>query len=149
MEISRKQSEMITVVIDCSTFLSGAFYPFGNPRRILKLWLNRKIEAAVTPEIIEEYERKIEPLAVKMKLDSRAGKYYLGLVKAEAIIVRETSLDSSVCRDSNDVKYLEAAAAAEADYLIASDKDLLILKRFWETKIVSPAAFLKCARLGG
>lgn len=134
---------MTKIVLDCSTFLSGAFYRFGNPRKILKLWKNKKITGVVTPEILEEYMEKIKPAAVKMKLDSRAGERYLKMIKSEAMIVEKVILDPSVCRDPDDVKYLEAATAAEADYLIYSDNDLLALKRIGKTKIVSPAAFLR------
>lgn len=46
-------------------------------------------------------------------------------------------------RDPNDDKFLATAAAAEADYLVTEDADLLILERHGEVKIVNADAFLQ------
>lgn len=48
-----------------------------------------------------------------------------------------------VCRDPNDNAILETAWKAQADYLVAGDKDLLSLGTFGRTLIVSPAAYLE------
>lgn len=131
------------VLIDCSTFLSGAFYPKGKPRKILELWRDEKYQLVVSHAIIEEYEIKISPVAQRMKKDTFAGVYYLDLIKTEAVNVTSAPIDSRICRDPNDLKYLEAALACQADFLISSDKDLLELRKFEKTKIVSPDQFLK------
>lgn len=139
---------MSKIIIDCSTFLSGIFYP-GKPHQVLLIWGRSAADLFITDEIYREYQEKVISVSERMKKNPSEAIWWFKLIDKTAIFIEPTKLAPTVCRDSNDVKYLEAAAAAEADYLIASDKDLLILKRFWETKIVSPAAFLKCARLGG
>ena len=42
------------------------------------------------------------------------------------------------CRDENDRKYLHCAVAAEADYLVTTDLDLLVLENIGSTEIVRP-----------
>ena len=48
-----------------------------------------------------------------------------------------------VCRDPNDDMFLECAALAKADLLVAGDKDLLALSTYKGTRIVTPSAYLK------
>lgn len=130
-------------LVNCSTFLSGAFYPYGKPRRVLQLWQEKGFELVISEEIFKEYKEKIEPVARRMKKDSPAAEFYLDLVATEATFVIPKKLDPKICRDPNDLKYLEAAASADADFLISSDKDLLALKTFGKTQIVTPNKFLK------
>ncbi|MGG6238191.1 putative toxin-antitoxin system toxin component, PIN family [Nodosilinea sp. AN01ver1] len=44
--------------------------------------------------------------------------------------------------DPDDNKFLAAAYEAKADFLVSLDRDLLNLKFFYGTQIVTPAAFL-------
>ncbi len=46
------------------------------------------------------------------------------------------------CRDPNDNKYLELALAANAGFLISSDKDLLALHPWRGIRILTPAQYL-------
>ena len=55
----------------------------------------------------------------------------------------EDSRDSKVCRDPHDDMFLECAALAKADLLVAGDKDLLTLGAYEGTRILTPSAYLK------
>lgn len=46
-------------------------------------------------------------------------------------------------RDPHDDKFLECAALAQADLLVAGDRDLLVLGSYGETKIISPAQYVR------
>ncbi|MEG4322639.1 MULTISPECIES: putative toxin-antitoxin system toxin component, PIN family [unclassified Microcoleus] len=48
----------------------------------------------------------------------------------------------SVCRDPKDDKFLELAISGQANYILSSDKDLLVLHPFQGIAIVTPADFL-------
>jgi uncharacterized protein len=48
----------------------------------------------------------------------------------------------SVCRDPEDDKFLEAALAGHADYIVSGDGDLLELTPFEAIPILRPAEFL-------
>lgn len=54
----------------------------------------------------------------------------------------------SLSRDPTDAKYLEAASACQADYLVSGDRDLLSLKKFGITQIVSPKEFVEILQKG-
>jgi uncharacterized protein len=47
------------------------------------------------------------------------------------------------CRDPHDDMFLECAARARAELLVAGDKDLLTLGAYQETRIVTPAEYLR------
>lgn len=46
-----------------------------------------------------------------------------------------------LCRDDKDNFLLSLAKDSEADFLITGDKDLLVLKKFEETRIVTIAEY--------
>ena len=48
-----------------------------------------------------------------------------------------------VCRDPNDDMFLECAALARADLLVAGDKDLPTLGTYKGTRIVTPSEYLE------
>ena len=65
----------------------------------------------------------------------------------ELVLVRSfrVKLQGTVkkCRDPHNDKFLECAALADADLLIAGDKDLLTLNSYLSTRIVTPAQYLQ------
>jgi predicted nucleic acid-binding protein len=50
---------------------------------------------------------------------------------------------SGICRDPNDDPILETAVAANADLLVAGDRDLLSLRSFQGISIVTPVDYLR------
>lgn len=49
----------------------------------------------------------------------------------------------TVCRDPDDNKFLEAALAAKAEYLVTGDKDLREIGEYEGIKIRFPTEFLR------
>lgn len=62
---------------------------------------------------------------------------------AQAIQINVTGEIRGVCRDPKDDAILETAWKAEADYLVAGDKDLLALGKFRGTEIIPPSKYLE------
>lgn len=48
-----------------------------------------------------------------------------------------------VCRDPKDDMFLECCQRAGSDYLIAGDKDLLVLGQFGKTEIITAAEYVR------
>lgn len=44
------------IVLDTNVFVSGIFFS-GPPSRILEAWRDGKIELAISPDILSEYQR--------------------------------------------------------------------------------------------
>ena len=67
----------------------------------------------------------------------------LGLIELYSEMVEPVSFAKPVCSDPDDDKFLEAAVAANADYVVSGDAALLRLKGHGNIGIVKPAEFLK------
>jgi putative PIN family toxin of toxin-antitoxin system len=133
------------VIFDTNVFLRALINPKGVNARLVQS-LDRFI-LVVSPAIIEEVAEVLsrpELLGVKgiRKLD--ADRLVELLRKAPVVFPTETV---TVCRDPDDDKFLEAALAAKAEYLVTGDKDLRDIGEYACVKIRFPAEFLR--ELGG
>jgi uncharacterized protein len=68
---------------------------------------------------------------------------YFEQIKSNSIFKGEIKTKVDICRDPKDNKFLALAKEIQANYLITGDKDLLVLKEFETTKILSPGEFLE------
>jgi putative PIN family toxin of toxin-antitoxin system len=53
------------------------------------------------------------------------------------------------CRDMKDSKFLALAIESEAEVIVSSDDDLLVLHPWNEVRIIQPAEFLRESERGG
>lgn len=132
---------MHKVVIDTNVFISGIVYG-GNPRKIIQAWLAKEIIVCLSPELKAEILGKLQRkfllppdsfAHIKEDLNKNTKKFV-------------PRVHVSLARDSNDNFLLELADEAHADYIISGDKDLLTLKNYKETKILSPAEYLQTVK---
>ena len=63
-----------------------------------------------------------------------------GLIRV-AEIVEPVTFETQICRDSDDDAILGTAVAGNADCIVTGDSDLLVLERFQDVDIISPAEF--------
>jgi putative PIN family toxin of toxin-antitoxin system len=81
-------------------------------------------------------------LSKKIKLPARTIKEILAWLKDSASILQPTQMSFDMCRDKNDLHVLGLAFAANADFLVTGDEDLLVLREtFTKTAIVTPRQF--------
>jgi len=78
-------------------------------------------------------------LTSKFETDPEMVREYVDSIRHMATVVKPTETVSVVDRDPDDNKILECALAAQADYVITADKDLLKLKRFRGIAIYHPS----------
>ena len=126
-------------VIDTNVFVSGVFWK-GPPYKGLKAWGEGKFTLVVSPEIIEEYRRVLHEL-----LEKRPGidvERILELVSLNAMVVKAPVFARPVCTDPDD-KFLAAALAGKASYVVTGDKALLKVSEFNGAAMVTPAQFLR------
>ena len=109
-------------VIDTSVFLPGVFFG-GPPRNVLAAWRDGRFEVVVSREIIREYVRVGERLSARFP--GADFEHALDRVSACATLVSAPPLPEPVCEDRDDDKFLACALAAEAGYVVSSDRALL------------------------
>lgn len=60
----------------------------------------------------------------------------------EAAVWIEPSITVADCHDAKDNKYLELAMAVDADIIVSSDNDLLVLNPWRSIRIIRPVDYL-------
>ncbi len=129
------------VVVDTNVLASGIFWK-GTPNQVMKCWSSdHAFDLVISHDILCEYRDVLERMSKKVKF-IHVDKV-IEMITIYGKLVNPNSLDSSACRDPDDVKFIEAALAGEANYIVSGDNDLLTLKAYAGISILKPAAFLK------
>jgi putative PIN family toxin of toxin-antitoxin system len=136
----------VPVVLDTNilvaTFLSR------NPRsaslRVYRMWAARRLQLVTSNEIEEEYLGVLADLGASQKhLEGLAHR----LATRQTVTRVRPSRPIPLSRDPDDNKFLAAAVAAEARFLVTNDGDLLQIPmralRPFGLRILTPAAFLE------
>ncbi|TET15038.1 MAG: putative toxin-antitoxin system toxin component, PIN family [Actinobacteria bacterium] len=129
------------VVIDTNIFISSFFNKKGNPRKIINLWKEEKIQLCISSEILEEYLGVLSRFVLAGEPEL---KELLNLFKRKVNILYKpiTIKIALVKNDPDDNKFIECAVTNKADYIISGDNHLLSLREYENIKILSPKEFL-------
>jgi putative PIN family toxin of toxin-antitoxin system len=115
----------IKAILHTNVIVSGIFWK-GAPFEILKAWQKRRFLLAVSLPILNEYRRVLDEMTKKRP--SPVLGSILEVIELHSEIVEPVSFTRTVCSDLDDDKFLEAALAADADYVVSGDAVLLSLK---------------------
>ncbi len=67
----------------------------------------------------------------------------LGYLEMTARKIKPVHLRAPVCRDKNDEIFIATAVAANAQFVVTYDPDLLVLKKPFGIEILRPREFLR------
>ena len=119
--------------------LAAAFVSEGVCSKLLVRARKRQFHLFISPFILQEFERV---LVRKLAVPKGEGRDAVRLVsEAASVILLPPKLDAPICRDSKDDNVLACSLAAETDYLVTGDADLLDLRSFRNISIISPRDF--------
>ena len=132
------------VVLDTSVLLSGLAYPASPPGRIVAAWRSGALEIVLSRFIVDELARTLPRLSHRTGFSENDVQDLMDalLVLADIVEPNETARAAAATaglRDPADVPILAACLAAQPDYLVTGDKDLLALADRYP--IVTPAQF--------
>ena len=133
---------MIRVTPDTNVLISALFY-HGNERAVLEAAVERHLQFVLSMEIIDELIRVLEK---KFNLDPELTRDYVLRLNELSDIVTPRKLPGKLVRDREDVKVIECAHSGHSDYIVSGDRDLLSLKRYRQTKIVSSSKLVRIIR---
>lgn len=127
----------LRVVADTNILISALGFG-GKPRQILNLILEGQIKAVISPILLAE----LEDVIVKKfpKLESSLERVNKQIRKNFKVIKPKTSL--RLVKDEPDNRVIEAAVEGDCDYIVTGDRELLELKRYKKTKVVTAQEFL-------
>ena len=128
----------LRVVLDTNVLISGLAYPNSIPGRILGAWRQGTNDLVLSKYILDEMVRVLPRLRritmTPAEIRALANSFLLLAEIVEPSKERDESL-----RDESDQLILGTLRAAQAEYLITGDKDLLALAK--QYPIVTPVAF--------
>ena len=113
----------------------------GPPFEILKAWQEERFRLAISLPILQEYRRVLDELTKERAVPVLTS--VLKIIELHSEIVEPVSFVEPVCSDPDDDKFLAAAIAAGADYVVSGDKALLNVKSHHSVEIVRPIAVPK------
>ena len=124
------------VVLDTNVLLA-AFGTRGLCEAVYQVCLEQH-EIVLSRHILNEVRTH---LANKFKVTKAHSRQIAAFLRQHASIVQPADISSDACRDSSDLPVLGTAQAGNAQVLITGDKDLLEIKRFGKTIILTPRQF--------
>jgi uncharacterized protein len=133
------------VVLDTSTLVSAALrigsVPYQTLLEALGAW-----DVCASAETLAELEQVLGREKFDRYLDRASRREFVALIRRNVHLFAVQNADLMAvdppCRDSRDNQFLALALAAEADVMVSSDEDLLVLHPWRGMPIVTPAEFL-------
>jgi uncharacterized protein len=138
--MGQKKAIVHRVVLDTNVLVSALLFR-GPVSKFVDLWKTGRIKPVVSLATFQEFKRvltypkfALTPDEILFLLEEGVLPYF------EVINVQQEV--QGICRDPRDHIFLSCALAAGADFLITGDEDLLTLKKFQRTRILTPSDFM-------
>ncbi|MDR2848465.1 MAG: putative toxin-antitoxin system toxin component, PIN family [Bacteroidales bacterium] len=125
--------------LDSNIFVS-AFFWGGHPRKIMERIIKGIDDLFISKDILQEVSSVM--VRPKFGVEQEYVNHFIQSIEELSHLLYPKGLVKGVCRDKKDDKILECALIATADYLITGDNDLLVLKSFEGTQIITPNDYL-------
>lgn len=129
----------LRAVLDTNILVSALLF-VGRVGMLRDLWKTGRIIPLVSKETFAEFHRVLS--YPKFKLSQREIRSLLNdeiLPHVEPVEITEQV--NGVCRDPRDDMFLAVASCGKARYLVTGDHDLLTLKIYGKTRIVTVGEF--------
>jgi putative PIN family toxin of toxin-antitoxin system len=133
---------MIRVVFDTSTLVSAIFWPRSTGRRAWTLVAQRKVRACVTSGIETEYRDTCLEIQ-QARFPDRSPLPFLEWIHLKALHCVPAPLGKQRSRDTSDDPFLACALAAEAEFIVSSDRDILSLGKPFGIRMVTPVELIR------
>lgn len=126
------------IIIDTNIWIS---FLIGKELQLLKdLIINEKVKVVISDQLIDEIRIVTSREKLKKYFNQDKVSDLISLLKILAENVKIQKIDK-ICRDPKDDFLLALSKESKANYLITGDNDLLELKEYGRTKILTAKQF--------
>ena len=129
---------MIKAVLDTNILISSLFWR-GYPRRVVDLAIANKIISITSLEILEEVRSVLADFSPPVSYQRIQD--IIRDILSYSHVIKIKNMEVKGLRDLKDVKIVACAVAAEADYIVTGDQDLLVLEHYEKIQIVKSKIF--------
>ena len=130
------------IVLDSNIFISS-FYWAGNPRKIFDRVTNGLDELYISKEIINEIFTVMSREKFGTKIEEI--NEYIKIIESYSISIISKNVPNDISRDKADNKILQCGFDGNVEFIVTGDSDLLVLKDYYNIKILKPTEYLKIA----
>lgn len=127
------------VVVDTNIFLAGLLNADGGSAKIVLAFRDGEFELVISPEVFDEYVRVIHLFDNAVPADK--SEELLELLFEKAVKVRAVA-GANRCSDADDEKFLSAALAGRAEFLVTKNRKHFPLDTL-SPRIVNVREFLR------
>lgn len=131
---------MTWAVLDTNVLVSGLGWPRSLPGRIIHWAIQGRFLLVTSEPLLAELERVLAYPRLAAVIGNPAK--LVRLISEVAVVVDPNREVTVIEHDPADNRVLEAAVAAQADYIVSGDTDLLEIASFEGVRIVSPREFI-------
>ncbi len=129
------------IVLDTNVIIA-AFATEGLCHSLFELCIDQH-EIYICDYLLLELTEKFEK---KLKLSRKVNNDIMNYLTEVATLQNPPTLSHQVCRDKNDDIILSLAETVKAQFLISGDNDLLEIKKYKNTRIITPREFWEILR---
>ena len=126
------------IILDSNVIIS-ALTTQGLSSRVLDLCIDKHV-IFISSWILNEVTRI---LSNKFKIESEKLIRIIKFIKSATSNIEPKGKKPTHCRDEDDNNILHLAKYVHAELIITGDEDLLILKEYEDTKIITPRQFME------
>lgn len=131
-------------VLDTNVLISGLMLPESLPGRIIRAWRSASLTLVLSEAMLDEIGQVLRYPKIAKRLRSIGMQedevdQLLALLRFQTEWVEISGTKAHVPADVNDEKILATLIAANADYLVSGDADLLALRT--DYPILTPQEF--------
>ncbi|MFP4082034.1 MAG: putative toxin-antitoxin system toxin component, PIN family [Candidatus Aminicenantes bacterium] len=124
------------VLFDTNVIFS-AFAARGLAQAVFELCLE-KHTILISEAILSELSAH---LFKKLKMPAENVQLIIDYLRESCFLGEQALVEKSACRDEKDIHILGVAEKMRPDFIVTGDRDLLVLKQFHKTSIVTPREF--------
>ncbi len=149
--MSERSSKLATAVVDTNLCVRGLISRRGGAFALLEALRQEHFTLLISEELQREYADVLARprLVIRYGLTSMEVNNFFSLIPDRTLWVTPVPLLPVEVRDVKDEMVLAAALGGEADFLVTSDEDLLVLRddpRLGSLQIVTVGEFLAALR---
>jgi putative PIN family toxin of toxin-antitoxin system len=133
-----KKSKRLRIVVDTNGWISSLLSPTFRLR--LEVVSGGEFRLLFSEQLFRELDKAVRKPYPAKRIERMEYEKLVVLLRSVAELVDVHSV-VEICRDPKDNFLLALAKDGNADYLITGDIDLLVLKKFEKTKIVTISEF--------
>jgi hypothetical protein len=130
------------LILDTSILLSALLSPLGAPAKLLAAWERKTFTLVTSEALVAEFRDVASRPLFRSRLRASAVELLAAGLQDFSFHCRHLPA-GTVAPDPKDSYLLAMAQASQAEFLVTGDKELLSLKQYGSTRIVTPAAMIE------